>query len=110
MSLRNNDFFNTGYTAADDNNPTTLYLSIQGNGGSPIGTRFKVYRMVGADTGIFDTPTNDSNITGVTKHLNGQLIERILSCHTLTPNKFDIIKSNRHVLLHYYCLSLELLA
>jgi|GEM_PF-1197559 len=76
MTLRNSGFRNTGYLTADDDHPTTLYLSIQGDSGSPIGTRFKVYRMTGADTATFDAPGNDSNITDITNHSNGTLIKR----------------------------------
>ena len=66
MSFRNNDFYNTGYIAADDNNPSTLYLSIQGDRDSPIGANFKVYRLTSADTKIFGK-LNDTDITDITK-------------------------------------------
>ena len=75
MGFRNNDFYNTGYIAADDNNPTTLYLSIQGDRGSPIGTSFKVYRMTGADSGVFGEP-GTSGIDNITKHSGNSLIRR----------------------------------
>ena len=75
MSFRNNDFYNTGYIAADDNNPTTLYLSIQGDNSSPIGTSFKVYRFTGADTGIF-CPPGSSGITDITSHSGNSPIRR----------------------------------
>ena len=75
MSFRNNDFYNTGYIAADDNAPTTLYLSVQGNGGSPIGTRFKVFRMVGANTGFFDEP-GSAGITDLSTHSGSTEISR----------------------------------
>ncbi len=76
MSFNNKDFFNTGYITADDNNPTTLYLSIQGGSGSPIGTSFKVYRMEGADSGDFGPPDSDDNITDITKHSGNAVIKR----------------------------------
>ena len=76
MSFRNNDFYNTGYIAVDDNNPTTLYLSIQGDNGSPIGTSFKVYRLTGADTGIFGAPGSSSRITDITSHSGNSAIRR----------------------------------
>jgi len=75
MSFRNNDFFNTGYIAADDNDPTTLYLSIQGDSGSPIGTNFRVFRMSGANTGIFGAP-GSSGIADITKHTGNTQIRR----------------------------------
>lgn len=75
MSFKNNDFFNTGYITADDSNPTTLYLSIQGNNGSPIGTSFKVYRMTGADTGVFGA-LGTSSITDITNHSGSSPIKR----------------------------------
>ena len=75
MSFRNNDFYNTGYIAADDNNPTTLYLSIQGDNSSPIGASFKVYRFTGADTGIFGPP-GSSGITDITSHSGNSPIRR----------------------------------
>jgi len=76
MDFNNNDFFNTGYIAADDDNPTTLYLSIQGRSGSPIGTRFKVYRMSGADTGTFGPPGTSGRITDITLHSGNTQINR----------------------------------
>ena len=75
MSLRNNNFFNTGYITADDNNPTTLYLSIQGDAGSPIRTGFKVYRMTDANSRIFGEP-GTSGITDITKHSGDVAIQR----------------------------------
>jgi hypothetical protein len=75
MKLRNKAFFNTGFIAADDKNPTTLYISIQGDRGSPIRTGFKVYRLNNADTEIFDRITNP-NITDITKHSGQSLIKR----------------------------------
>ena len=75
MSFRNKDFYNTGYIAADDNNPSILYLSIQGDRGSPIGTRLKVYRLTSADTAIFDKPSS-ANITDITKHSGKSSIKR----------------------------------
>ncbi len=78
MSFNNNDFFNTGYLTGDDNNPTTVYLSIQGASGSPIGTQFKVYRMTDADTQIYGSPNNSSTtgITDITFHSGSSDIDR----------------------------------
>ena len=75
MQFNNNDFFNTGYLTADDNDPTTLYLSIQGRSGSPIGTGFRVFRMTGADTGVFGA-LDDQNITDISRHSNNETISR----------------------------------
>ncbi len=76
MSFKNNDFFDTGYIAASDNDPSTLYLSIQGNNGSPIGSGFRVYRMTGADTGTFNAPNADSRITDISRHSGNSTIQR----------------------------------
>jgi len=51
VELTNNDFYNLGYITADDNDPTTLYISLH-----IIGTGFKVYRMTDAHTGEFGPP------------------------------------------------------
>lgn len=75
MNLNNNDFYNTGYLTADSNNPTTIYLSLQGGSGSPIGTSFKVYRMKNANTGIFGPP-GSSNIDDITLHSGNSTIKR----------------------------------
>ena len=75
MSFRNNDFYNTGYITADDKYPTTVYLSIQGDAGSPIGTGFKVYRMTEADSRIFGEP-GSAGITDITKHSGDVVIKR----------------------------------
>lgn len=75
MSFKNNDFYNTGYIAASDNAPGTVYVSIQGNNGSPINTSFKVYRMVGADAGVFGDP-GTTGITDISNHSGGALIKR----------------------------------
>ncbi|MDA8693513.1 T9SS type A sorting domain-containing protein [Saprospiraceae bacterium] len=75
MSFNNNDFFNTGYITADDNDLTTLYLSIQGGSGSPIGTGFRIYRMTGADTGIFGPP-GSAGITDISFHSGNASINR----------------------------------
>ena len=72
MNFNNNNFYNTGYIAADDNNPTTLYLSIQGRSGSPIGTGFKVYRITDAH---IDTIT-ESKISDITFHSGNAPIQR----------------------------------
>ena len=78
MSFRNNDFYNTGYITADDNDPTTLYVSIQGDPDSPIGSSFKVYRMTGADSSVFDPPADSDTprITDLTKHSGNSVIRR----------------------------------
>lgn len=76
MNFNNNDFFNTGYITADDNNPTTLYISIQGRSGTPIGTSFKVYRMTGADTGVFGNPNTAADINDITFHFGNLSIQR----------------------------------
>jgi hypothetical protein len=75
MKFNNNDFYNTGYIAADDNNPTTLYLSIQGSNRSPIGRRFRVFRMTEADTGIFGAP-GSPDITDISVHSGDFPIQR----------------------------------
>ncbi len=75
MSFRNNKFYNSGYITADDNNPTTLYLSIQGGRGSPIGTSFKVYKLSNADTTIFGKPKS-AGITDLTKQSRKLNIKR----------------------------------
>lgn len=75
MTFRNNDFYNTGYIAADDNNPSTLYLSVQGDRNSPIGAGFKVYKLTNADTVIFGQP-GSANITDLTKHHSNSSIKR----------------------------------
>ncbi|MDC0435515.1 hypothetical protein OAM69_07765, partial [bacterium] len=75
MSFRNNDFYNTGYITADDKYPTTVYLSIQGDAGSPIGTGFRVYRMTEADSRIFGEP-GSAGITDITKHSEDVVIKR----------------------------------
>lgn len=77
MSFNNNDFLNIGYIAADDNDPKTVYLSIQGRSGNPyIGTGFRVYRMTGADSGEFLDPVTDASITDITKHSGIVAIKR----------------------------------
>ena len=75
MDFNDNDFYNTGYLTADDADPTTLYLSIQGRSGSPIGTGFRVYRMTGADTSIFGEP-GTVGITDITVHSGDEAIQR----------------------------------
>ena len=75
MSFNNNDFYNTGFLTADDNDPTTIYVSIQGGSGSPIGTGFKVYRLTEADTRIFGAPGSDG-ITDITFHSGNTQIKR----------------------------------
>lgn len=76
MSFNNNDFFNSGYITADDNDPTTLFVSIQGHKDSPIGTNHKVYRMLDADANTFGSPTSDSRITDISFHSGSSIIKR----------------------------------
>ncbi len=76
MTFHNNDFFNTGYITADDNDPTTLYLSMQSKNTSCIGKKFKVYKMEGADEAIFGDPDTSDNITDITFHSNNSQIKR----------------------------------
>ncbi len=75
MTFNNKHFFNTGYLTADDSDAATLYLSIQGNRKSPIGNRFKVYRLTDADTRIFGDPDSEG-ITDLTKLTTGAAIAR----------------------------------
>ncbi len=75
MRFRNNNFYNTGYITADDKHPTNLYLSVQGDRGSPIGTSFKVYKLTGADTAIFGKP-GSAGITDLTKQSSKLKIKR----------------------------------
>ena len=75
ISFNNNDFFNTGYLTADDNDPTTLYVSIQGRSGSPIGTGFRVYRLTDAHTRIFGNP-GTAGITDISFHSGNTSIKR----------------------------------
>jgi len=75
MTFRNNDFYNTGYIAADDNNPSILYISFQGDRNSPIGANFKVYKLMNADTAIFNK-AGSTNITDITKHSGKPSIKR----------------------------------
>ena len=75
MSFQNKNFYNSGYIAADDNNPTTLYLSVQGDRGSPLGTKFAVFRMDAADVGIFGKP-GTAGITDITSRSDGTAISR----------------------------------
>lgn len=79
MKFKNNDFFNTGFITADDNDPTTLYLSIQGDA---FGIGFKVYRMTNANKGAYDEPDPNNiaaadGITDITKFdLGNSIIKR----------------------------------
>lgn len=75
MKFNNHDFFNTGYIAASDGNPTTLYLSIQGSNDSPIGTRFRVYRLTEANSRVFGPP-GTPGIIDITTKLDGTSIRR----------------------------------
>jgi len=76
MNFKNNDFYNTGYIAADDNNPTTLYISMQGDNNPYIGTSHKVYRLERADSVIYGNPNNDPFITDITFHSGIEQIKR----------------------------------
>lgn len=75
MKFNNNNFFNTGHIAASDENPTTLFVSIQGKVDSPIGTGFRVFRMTDADTAIFGPP-GTTGITDITNHSGSSKIKR----------------------------------
>lgn len=75
ISFRNNNFYNTGFIAADDDDPGTLYLSIQGDRGSPVGVGFKVFRMTNADTVIFGKP-DSQDIVNIAKHSGKVPIKR----------------------------------
>lgn len=75
LSLTNNDFFNTGYITADDDDPTTLYVSMQGRPDPQMGSTFGVYRMTGADTRIFGAP-GTAGIVDIGSHSNGLPIQR----------------------------------
>ena len=74
MSFRNNDFYRAGYFAASS--PDTLYLSVQGESGSFIGTRFRVYRLNNADTANFIDPDDDPNIDLINTHSGGTQFSR----------------------------------
>lgn len=65
MTFNNKDFFNTGFIAADDQDPTTVYLSMQSANNSCLGRTFKVYRMENANTSLFGDPSVDPNITEI---------------------------------------------
>lgn len=75
MGFNNRDFYTTGFVTADDENPATVYLSIQGDKDSPIGNKFKVYRLTGADSGIFGAP-GTPGITDITFHSGNLPIRR----------------------------------
>ena len=74
MNFRNNDFYVAGYIAASS--PDTLYLSAQGETGSFIGTRFRVYRLNNADTSNYIDPDDDPNIDLINTHSGGTAFER----------------------------------
>lgn len=75
MSLRNNDFYNTGYLAAQNQDPETLYVSIQGDSGSPIGTGFRVFRLRDAGTRIFNSP-DSPEVSEIQFHSVNERIQR----------------------------------
>ena len=75
MRFNNNDFFNTGYITADDNDPTTLYVSVQGHRESPIPRGFRVFRLTQADTRIFGEP-GTAGITDISSHSGNTQIRR----------------------------------
>lgn len=77
MNFRNRDFFNTGYITAHNNDPSTVYISMQSDNSECFGRQFKVYRMEGADQGIFDAPSNTNNsVVDITMHSNNIDIKR----------------------------------
>ncbi len=75
MSFKNNDFYNTGYLTADDNNPTTLYLSLQGDNGSPINTSFRVYRITNANSGLIQI-SDEANVQDISHDTDTESISR----------------------------------
>jgi len=75
MTFRNKAFYNTGFITADDKNPSTLYISVQGERNSPIRAAFKVYHLGNADTEIF-SDLNNPNIDDITKHSGQSAIKR----------------------------------
>ncbi len=75
MSLKNNDFYESGYLTADDNEPSTIFLSIQGDNGSPIGSDFRVFRINNADTAILDE-LGTPGIEDITSDTDMNTIER----------------------------------
>ncbi len=75
LQLRNKDFFNTGYIAVDSRDPTTLYISIQAKKGSAPGNKFKVYRLTGADKGVFKS-LDDPRITDISVSADKHRIRR----------------------------------
>lgn len=77
MNFNNNDFFNSGYITADENDPETLYISIQGRSNSPIGLSHKVYRMSNAATvNTFGSPLIDNKIVDIALHSGNSIIKR----------------------------------
>jgi len=76
MNLNNKDFYNAGYIAADDDDPSTIYLSIQGGLGSYVGTGFRVYRLSNADVTFFDDPATDPNVRDLSVRTDGSTIDR----------------------------------
>jgi len=78
MPLKNNDFYKTGYITADENDPSVIYVSIQGDNSSFIGTNFKVYRLENANdpSVTYGNPNNDPHVTDISKHSDGSTITR----------------------------------
>lgn len=75
MSFNNNDFFNSGYIASNNESPTTLYISIQGRSGSPLNTKFKVYRINDAHKGVLKG-IDDPKVDDISIHSGAQKITR----------------------------------
>jgi len=78
MKFNNKDFFNTGYITADDNDVSTLFISMQGGScipADPNVTKFNVYRLTNADTKIFQAP-GTAHISNITTHSGNLPIKR----------------------------------
>lgn len=75
LALNNKDFFNSGFIAASDDDPTTLFLSLQGAPGSEINTQFRVYRLTGADTASI-TGEDDPRVSRIDLVADADSIQR----------------------------------
>lgn len=75
MNFRNNDFYNTGYIAIHDDNPSTVFVSVQGDRTSPIGTGFRVFRLENADENHFDQ-LDGNGVTSIGFHSENVPIRR----------------------------------
>jgi len=73
MKFNNNDFFNTGFITSDNNDPSTLYVSIQGSQDSPIARNFNVYKLSDADTATFGEP-GSRGIRNISTHTGGKIL------------------------------------